>query len=84
VGDAALSPDPLSGTGVVGALVSAAAAARAVRQLLTSPDDGAALRTYEVETDRRCTDHLQGRRTMYAAAGLSDGPFWARRVPVSS
>ncbi|MGI8456622.1 MAG: NAD(P)/FAD-dependent oxidoreductase [Propionibacteriaceae bacterium] len=79
-GDAALSLDPLSGTGVLAALRASAATATAVHRLLDRPGDPEPIHEHEVGIDRRCSEHLLRRREVYAAAGLSDGAFWARRA----
>jgi flavin-dependent dehydrogenase len=79
-GDAALAVDPVSGSGVVRALRSAAAAARTALALLDG-DTRRAIMAYETEYDRECSSYLQERALYYAIERRWEAaPFWRRRV----
>ncbi|MGI9324803.1 MAG: FAD-dependent oxidoreductase [Pseudomonadales bacterium] len=80
VGDAAFAVDPLSGTGVAGALDSARAAVPVV--LAMCDNDGAeALRCYEADLDQDCSRYLRERSQRYNGVGRwPDAPFWKRRL----
>jgi 2-polyprenyl-6-methoxyphenol hydroxylase-like FAD-dependent oxidoreductase len=83
VGDAALSVDPISGSGVVRALRTAQAAASTVLAALSGADE--AIAGYEVERDKECTVYLVERATYYGIEGRwPDAPFWRRRVAVGA
>lgn len=78
VGDAAATLDPLAGQGVARALISGAAAARAVDERFRG--DPAALRSYVRATEADFAADLAERSKVYEAEGRwSDSPFWARR-----
>lgn len=77
VGDAALAVDPVSGSGVLRALRTAAAAADAVVGHLAG-DDLAFIR-YEGDRDSECTAYLLERAAYYAAEQRWTSPFWDRR-----
>ena len=83
VGDAALSVDPISGSGVVRALRTAQAAASTVLAALSGADE--AIAGYEVERDKECAAYLVERATYYGIEGRwSDAPFWRRRVALGA
>lgn len=78
VGDAALAVDPISGSGVVRALRTAAAAADAVLAVLGG--DRGALAAYEAARDRECATYLVERAAYYGAERRwAAEPFWRRR-----
>jgi flavin-dependent dehydrogenase len=81
VGDAALAVDPVTGSGVVRALRTAAAAADTIAELLDAPPAAHAgiLRAYENERDRECHEYLHTRRGYYGAVTDHDTAFWQRR-----
>ncbi|MGV9868775.1 FAD-dependent monooxygenase [Rhodococcus koreensis] len=77
-GDAATAVDPLSGQGVVRALGSGMAVARALTGLGGEP--AAALTDYAADTERRFRHHLRQRADYYAReTRWPDSPFWVRR-----
>ncbi len=79
VGDAALAVDPISGSGVVRALRTAAAAAHAALAALDG--DRTALAAYDDERNRECTIYLQERASYYAIEQRWPGSaFWSRRA----
>jgi flavin-dependent dehydrogenase len=79
-GDAALAVDPVSGSGVMRALLTGRAAANTVNEILTQPETWReALAAYEAERDKECTDYLIERAQYYAAEQRFDTPFWRRR-----
>ncbi|WP_035856513.1 FAD-dependent oxidoreductase [Cryptosporangium arvum] len=96
VGDAALAQDPITGTGVLRALRSAATAAEVL--LGTDPHrfpaaglpaaglpaaglPAAGLAAYEAALDQECTAYLHRRLSFYAAeTRWPDAPFWQRRL----
>jgi len=81
VGDAALSVDPISGSGVVRALRTASAAARAAVAALSGHSD--AIASYEAERNEECTEYLIERAGYYDMERRWPGaPFWARRLAV--
>lgn len=81
VGDAALSVDPISGSGVPRALNMAEAAADAISQTLDG--DPEAIPRYEAERNRECTEYLVERASYYGyEQRWSRSPFWERRVHV--
>jgi flavin-dependent dehydrogenase len=85
VGDAALSVDPVSGSGVVRALRTARAAADTVHGLLADPHAWRdAVAAYESARDDECTSFLVERARYYAAEQRFDSPFWQRRAAVTS
>jgi flavin-dependent dehydrogenase len=78
VGDAALAVDPISGSGVVRALRTAAQAADALLAALSG--DGEAVPAYDRGLDEACTRYLIERLGYYEAEGrYPDAPFWQRR-----
>jgi flavin-dependent dehydrogenase len=80
VGDATLSVDPISGSGVLRALRTARAAADAVSELFARPHAWKGmLAAYEAERDKECTNYLFERAQYYAAEQRFDTPFWRRR-----
>lgn len=82
VGDAALAVDPVSGSGVVRGLRTAAAAADALDARLDG--DAAALHRYERDRDEECTVYLTERAHLYALEQRWDTPFWTRRRMVAT
>jgi flavin-dependent dehydrogenase len=79
VGDAALAVDPISGSGVMRALRTAADAARAA--IATLQGDTDAIEVYENERDRECRRYLGEWAAYYAAEPRwRDAEFWARRA----
>jgi flavin-dependent dehydrogenase len=79
VGDAALAVDPISGSGVVRALRTAAAAASTVLASLTG--DSSAIAAYENARNAECSQYLHERIGYYAAEQRwRDAPFWQRRL----
>lgn len=82
IGDAALSVDPVSGSGVVRALRSAVAGAELATRLLEHPEKaGALLERHESARDEECTLHLTERAGYYAIERRFRSPFWTRRTP---
>nr|WP_281723012.1 FAD-dependent oxidoreductase [Nitrosomonas nitrosa] len=80
VGDAALSVDPASGSGVIRALRTAAAGAVAALDLLQSVQPNA-VEKYEADRDRECTLYLKEHARYYGMEHRwSESPFWRRRV----
>lgn len=86
VGDAALAVDPVSGSGVLRALRTAAAAAGTVLRLLDRPrdtgdtgDTTALLARYEAARDGECTSYLTTRAHYYGLVRRYTTPFWTRR-----
>lgn len=79
-GDAALAVDPLSGSGLLGALLSGEAAGLAAAALVRGharPADD-----YERWLDARFAAYLEERQAYYALeTRWPDAPFWQRRVP---
>lgn len=85
VGDAALAVDPISGSGVMRALLTARAAADTVSEMLTKPQTWReVLAAYEAERDQECTNYLFERAQYYAAEQRFDTPFWQRRQVLSN
>lgn len=81
VGDAALAVDPVTGSGFLRALRSAATAAATVGHLLDAPGSGAAtLARYESQRDRECTAYLRERARYYGCVQRFRTPFWSRRA----
>lgn len=79
VGDAALSVDPISGSGVLNALRMAEAAASTVVAVLSGV--GEAIASYEAERDNECTEYLIKRAAYYGMEERwPDTPFWQRRL----
>lgn len=82
VGDAALSVDPISGSGVVRALRTAASAASTTLDLLAGSERAVdeTIARYEQELDRACLVYLAERSAYYRDERRWPGsPFWARR-----
>jgi flavin-dependent dehydrogenase len=80
VGDAALSVDPISGSGVLRALRTGRSAANAVSALLARPSHcQPTLAAYEAEHDEECTKYLLERAQYYASEQRFATPFWRRR-----
>jgi flavin-dependent dehydrogenase len=80
VGDAALAVDPISGSGVVRALRTAADAAGCVLALLGSDRRDEPLAAYEAARDRECAAYLTERAAYYGAEQRwASEPFWRRR-----
>jgi flavin-dependent dehydrogenase len=80
VGDAALSVDPISGSGVIRALKTAEAGARAVLAVLDG--DKHAIAEYESERHDECTRYLQERAAYYGFERRWErSEFWRRREP---
>jgi flavin-dependent dehydrogenase len=80
VGDAALSVDPISGSGVVRALRSARAAAAAALKLLDTPSHQT-IEAYEADRDAECTTYLRERASYYGfEQRWQQFPFWWRRT----
>lgn len=80
VGDAALSVDPLTGSGVLRALQQAAQAAPLIDDLLRAPADAAPqMAAHEAAMDEAFTRYLWERATQYGMEERFDSPFWARR-----
>jgi flavin-dependent dehydrogenase len=79
VGDAALAVDPISGSGVMRALRTAADAARTA--IATLEGDADAVDVYEKQRDRECRRYLGEWAGYYAAEPRwRDAQFWARRA----
>ena len=84
VGDAALSVDPVSGSGVPRALQAGRAAALAAQDMLDQPVQFASrLRHYEAEIDNDCTEYLTERAQYYDAERRFANAFWQRRHVLS-
>lgn len=80
VGDAALSVDPLSGSGVLRALRQAAQAAQAIAEILDRPRSAAEVTAaYESALDEECSRYLVERAQQYEMEGRFETPFWRRR-----
>jgi flavin-dependent dehydrogenase len=80
VGDAALSVDPISGSGVVRALRTARAAAEAVFALLKGQPPQP-IEVYEADRDRECTTYLHERAMYYGIEQhWKESLFWQRRL----
>ena len=81
VGDAALAVDPITGSGVVRALRTAAAAAHTIGRLLdTAPGNHAGiLHSYEHARDLECDEYLRTRAGYYSVVDAHDTVFWRRR-----
>jgi flavin-dependent dehydrogenase len=83
VGDAALSVDPISGSGVVRALSTARAAAEAAVALLEGQTR--AVEDYESDRDRECTTYLCERAAYYGIEQRwQQSPFWQRRLAAAA
>jgi flavin-dependent dehydrogenase len=81
VGDAALSVDPISGSGVIRALRTAQDAASTVLATLTGASE--AIAGYEAERDKECSAYLVERAAYYSIERRwPSAPFWRRRVAV--
>lgn len=81
VGDAALSVDPISGSGVPRALNMAEAASNSIEQWLDG--DLAAIQRYENDRNLDCTEYLLERASYYGyEQRWKHAPFWERRVDV--
>ncbi len=79
VGDAALAVDPVSGSGVVRALRTAAAAVRTTLALLEGAGPQA-LAAYEIDRDREWSIYRRERALYYGLEQRWPGhPFWRRR-----
>lgn len=79
VGDAALSVDPVSGSGVVRALRTALNAASTVLVALSGTPE--AIAGYEAERNRECSAYLIERAAYYGIERRwPHAPFWQRRV----
>ncbi len=85
VGDAALSVDPISGSGFVRALRTARAGATAVLELLQR-DCREAIENYEADRDDEFAVYLQERAMYYGLEQRwQEFPFWQRRnLPAGS
>jgi 2-polyprenyl-6-methoxyphenol hydroxylase-like FAD-dependent oxidoreductase len=82
VGDAAQSFDPLSGQGVLSALITGQMAADALGQSWPNPD--AAVTEYGKSMEARWTHFLSGRQQFYAfEPRWPDAPFWQGRRGIS-
>ena len=80
IGDAALAVDPISGSGVVRALRTAADAAGCILTLLGSDRRDEPLAAYEAARDRECAAYLAERAAYYGAEQRwAADPFWRRR-----
>jgi flavin-dependent dehydrogenase len=88
VGDAALSVDPIAGSGVVTALRTGMAGADVALGLLDGRRGGtgglAALHAYERSLDLKATTYLLERAGFYASEQRFSSPFWQRRVAAGS
>jgi 2-polyprenyl-6-methoxyphenol hydroxylase-like FAD-dependent oxidoreductase len=88
IGDALLALDPLSSSGITGALEDACAAAETIRAWLGSvreTDRIAAATSYARRADRTLRRYLTERRRLYAAeVRWTERPFWERRARPSS
>lgn len=84
VGDAALSVDPISGSGAVRALRSARAGAETALALLESHDANA-IEAYESQCDFECMAYLKERAMYYGLERRWEkNAFWARRAAAFS
>ena len=82
VGDAALSVDPISGSGVVRALRSAAAGAEVALKLLGGRTVDT-IATYEAERNAECSAYIHERAMYYGTEQRwSESVFWQRRSTV--
>lgn len=80
VGDAAVSVDPLSGSGVARALRQADAAATTIAHILDEPAQAApAIADHEAALDAEFGAYLVERARQYAMECRFDTPFWRRR-----
>lgn len=80
VGDATLSVDPLSGSGVRRALEMADRAVPTALAVLDNPDETeAAVAAYEAESDRECTRQLEERLRVYGECDRFASEYWSRR-----
>lgn len=79
VGDAALTVDPATGSGVVRALRSAEQGVLLASRLLRRPGDAAAIDRHESARDEECTAYLTERAGYYALERRLSSPFWRRR-----
>ena len=80
VGDAALAPDPLSGQGVVGAILSAGALASSLAPIATAALASHADQRLETAHAARCAEHQMMRARLYGAPAPGRlGAFWRRR-----
>lgn len=78
-GDTAMGVDPLSGTGVLRALLSGGAAGTAMAHWLVGDD--APVAAYERWLDTRFADYMRERARHYALeTRWPDSPFWRRRA----
>ncbi|GII95149.1 alkylhalidase-like protein [Sinosporangium siamense] len=83
VGDAALTVDPVTGSGVTRALQTARTAATLVPALLAG--DTGVLSAYENELDTTCDTYLHNRAAVYAMENRwPDALFWRRRTGSAS
>jgi flavin-dependent dehydrogenase len=84
IGDALLALDPLTSSGITGALDDACAAAETIRIWLGSArenDHIAAATSHARRADRTLRRYLTERRRVYAAeVRWADRPFWRRRT----
>ncbi|GAB3439072.1 tryptophan 7-halogenase [Actinophytocola sediminis] len=81
IGDAALAVDPVTGSGMVRALRSAAAGVALATRLLDRPADAAALLAgHESARNEECTAYLTERARLYARERRFATPFWTRRT----
>jgi flavin-dependent dehydrogenase len=79
VGDALLAFDPLTSSGIAGALGDALAAAPVILAQLAG--DTAPAREWAARANRSFTRYIQGLRQHYASEQrFADQPFWARRA----
>jgi flavin-dependent dehydrogenase len=79
-GDAALATDPLSGGGILRALLTGEAAGTALAHWLVGRPGP--VREYERWLDRRFGEYVTERQTCYALeARWPAEPFWSRRQP---
>jgi flavin-dependent dehydrogenase len=84
IGDALLALDPLTSSGITGALEDARAAAETIRSWLGSSRESdriAVAKSYARRADHTLRRYLTERRRVYAAEGRwADRPFWRRRA----
>jgi flavin-dependent dehydrogenase len=80
VGDAALTVDPATGSGVVRALRSAREGVLLATRLIELPSDAAAIDRHESARDEECTAYLTERAGYYALERRFTSPFWRRRL----
>lgn len=79
-GDAALSVDPISGSGFIRALEAAEHSARCIEQYLKGRPVSRVLERHERHLDDQCTHYLVERAAYYGAERRwLEHPFWARR-----